>query len=86
MMTTFHNARVKVQVNNVVIGSGIPQENSFEVMFVQFAPMFARAFDAHAQTKKFKVTNIWLESVISFVGSLLHNCVYQPIMQADRME
>jgi hypothetical protein len=86
MMTRFHDARVKVQVYNVVVGIGIPQENFFEVVFFQFAPTVAGAFDTHAQTKKFKVTNIWLESVISFVGSLLHNSVYQPIMQVDRME
>ena len=85
-MTTFHDARVKVQVNNVVVGRCIPQKNSFKVVFVQLAPAVARAFDAYVQSEKFKVTNIWLGSVISFIRCHLHNGVDQPIMQIDRVK
>ena len=85
-MTTFHDARVKVQVNNVVVGRCRPLKNSFKVVFVQLAPVVAYAFDAYARSKKFKVTNIWLGSVISFVRCLFHNGVDQPIMQIDRVK
>ena len=70
-----------------MVSSGIAQKNSFEVVFVKLAPMVARAlFDAHTLTKKLKVADIWLELVTPFVGSLLYNGVYHPIMQIDRVK
>ena len=48
MMALFNNARIQIQVNNVLISSCVSKEDAGEVMAVQFGTPIPRTFDTYS--------------------------------------
>jgi len=71
MMACFDNARVQVQIRNILVSGGVTKEDAGEIMTVEFAPSGTGAFDADTRAKSLKVCDIRLTAVPTFVGSLV---------------
>ncbi len=54
MMTCFDNPRVKVKILDILVGIGIAEKYTSEIMVIQFTMANTCAFDTHPCTKKFQ--------------------------------
>ena len=45
MMALLNNARIQIQVDNVLIGSRVPKEDTGKIVAVQFGTPIPRMFD-----------------------------------------
>jgi len=85
MMRPFYNTTLQVQVNNVLIRSGVSQKYSFEVMAVQLGPTFAGLFDADMGAKHFEMSNIRLNTKYAFERGFSGGGVDHTIVKIYRM-
>jgi hypothetical protein len=70
-MARFDNSRCCVEVDNVVIGGSVTEEDPCEVVLIQLAMPRARLFDTDAQTKIFEVGEVRFLTVQTLVRHLV---------------
>ncbi len=66
MVAGFCVATVEVKVANVLVCRGVPEEQSGEVVFVQFGALIPCLLDAYMRTKEFEVLEVWFDAPPSF--------------------
>jgi len=86
MVTAFDQARVEIEVKDVLISRCIAEEDSSKVVAVQLASTVTRAFNADSGPKQFKVGKIRFEAKVSFERCFPSNRVYEPIVKVDRVK
>ena len=86
MVAAFDQARVEIEVKDVLIGGGIAEEDSAKVVTVKFAATVTRAFHAYSGPKQFEVGKIWFEAIVSLEQSFPSFSVDKPIVKVDRVE
>ena len=62
---------MKVQVADILRGSGVSKEDASEVVLIDVGAWFAGAFDTHADAKHRNVAKVGIDAVPSFVGGTL---------------
>ncbi len=65
-MAAFSVSAVEVEVANILVRGGVPEEKSGEVVFVKFGSMVSCLFDAYPCAKEFQVLEIRFGSPPSF--------------------
>jgi hypothetical protein len=69
MMAAFSVSAVEVEVANILVLGGVPEEKSGEVVFVEFGSTVSCSFDAYPCAKEFQALEIWFGSPPSFEQS-----------------
>jgi hypothetical protein len=77
----FDNARVQVEIPDVLIRCCIAKENAGEVVAVEFALAGASAFHADLRAKGLEVCDVGFASVPTFIGSLVSCQVNEPVVK-----
>jgi hypothetical protein len=54
MMACLYDAGIKVQIEDVLVRGGVTEEDTREVMSIQFSTAIARSFYAYPSAKQFK--------------------------------
>jgi len=85
MVAAFDQARVEIEVKDVLIGGGIAEEDSAKVVAIQLTATVACAFNADSGPKQFEVGEVRFEAIISLKWCFPSFGVDEPIVEVDRV-
>ena len=74
-------ARVKVNVADVIVRGGVTEKDTGEVVTVQFGPALSGTFDTHAGPEHFQIAKVRFGAIPSFV-----RCASSSFMEASIVE
>jgi hypothetical protein len=69
MMALLNNARIQIQVDNVLIGCHVPEKDTSEVVVVQFGPPIPKTLDTDPRPRSLEVFKIRFHFLVIFKRS-----------------
>ncbi len=85
-MAGFCVAALEVEVANVLVSRGVPEEQAGEVVFVQFGVLISCLPYADARTKELEVLKVRFDAPPTFEGGDTCSGMYATVVNVDRME
>jgi hypothetical protein len=68
VMASLDNTTVEIQINDILISSGVPKKQTFKVMVIKLATTFPGLLDANSGAKKFEMADIRFNAIQTFEG------------------
>ena len=83
VVTGFYDAAGGVEVLDILVGGGVPEEDACVVVAIKFAAPLSWCLDADARAEGFEVGDVRLTSVPGFIGRPFSGRVDESVMKID---
>ncbi len=84
-MASFHNTCGKVEIQNILIQSRVPKEDTRKIVTVKFTTAVATLFHTHLRPKHFQGGQVWLGTIVTLKWVNTRSMMDKMVVEVDRV-
>jgi hypothetical protein len=85
VMALFHNTCGEVEIQNILIQSRVPKEDTREIVLVKFPTAVATSFHTHLRPKHFQGGQVWLGTIVTLKWRDTHSMMDKTVVEVDQV-